>query len=200
MSVYQYEYEPEAYNFDYEPGEDWPEYDPERPQSRPRPPRPPYSPPVPRPPARPPQYSSAPTAPGTVTRAELTRALQRVAVDIDRLKGGVRATTGQINDLSDRTGRALRNVQTSQTQQGARLEREVAGAKELGVLGAVLSGGGGNTGLLLLLLLASESPGTIATPGPDGQQPAGTGGLLGGGGSSGLVLALALSGALNPNP
>jgi hypothetical protein len=191
MSTMTFELEPEVFQFDYEP-EDWPEYEPERAPARPGGRRPPYSTNVPRPPSRPSQYTSAPTAPGTVTRAELTRALQRVAVDIDRLKSGVRGTTGQINDLSDRTGRAFRNVQASQEQQAARFGREIASARELGVLASVLGGGANNLGVLLLLLLGSET----TQPGGDGQPGATGGGMLSG--STGLVLALALSGALNP--
>jgi hypothetical protein len=194
MSAMTFEYEPEAYNFEYEPGEDWPEYDPER---RGRPTagrRPPYQTTVPRPTPRPQQYTTAPTAPGTVTRAELTRALQRVAADIDRLKTGVRANTGQLNDLSDRTGRAFRSVQASQEQQTARFDRGLASARELGVLGAALTGGAGNLGILLLLLIAGDAGGTA--PGADGQ-PSGAGGGLAGSNTN-LLLALALSGALSP--
>jgi len=190
MTATTFEYEPEAYAFGSEPGEDWPDYDPEAaPSSRNRSL---YAPTAPRPRPRPPQYTSAPAAPGTVTRAELSRALQRVALDIDRLKGSARATTGQINDLADRTGRAFRNVQTSQQQQSARLEREVASTRELAVLGAALSGGGGSTGLLLLLLLAGDQSGLGGPVAQDGQAGSSTSLTS----NSTLLLALALSGVL----
>jgi hypothetical protein len=185
----------EAFDFDYDPGDEWPDYDPDRVRTQRTRPRPiggggRYQPTVPRPQPRPQSYTPGTPAPGVVTRAELTRALQRVAADIDRLKAGARATTGQVNDLADRTGRALGNVQTSQQQQAARFERGLAGTRELAVLGSLLGGGGGGggTGLLLLLLLAGDN-----TTGPDGQQQAG--GL--GGNNSTLLLALALSGGLN---
>jgi len=181
--------EPEAYNFDYDPERDWPEYEPEAPRPRPGGAGGPYRPPVPGPRPQPQPYVTPTPSAGTVTRAQLERALQRVAGDIDRLRSGVRANTGQVNDLADRTRRALRNVQSSQQQQVARLDRGVANARETGVLGAALTGGGQNLGILLLLLLGGDTTGTA-----DGQAPGGT---LGSGNTS-LLLALALSGALNP--
>jgi hypothetical protein len=186
-----FEFEPEAFEFDYEPGEDWPEYEPERARPRPRPTggRPPYRPTVPAPARRPQTYTPTPTTPGTVTRAELTRALQRVAADIDRLKMGARATTSQLNDLSERSGRAFANVRTAQQQQAARFDRGLSSTRELAILSGVLGGGGGGIGLLLLLLLAGDT----AAPAPDGQAPMG-GGLAGS--NTNLLLALALSGAL----
>lgn len=192
MTAEIFEYEPEAFEFDYEP-EDWPDYDPERARPRGRPAgrqRPAYRPTVPAPRGRPPGYTPTPTAAGTVTRAELTRALQRVAADIDRLKAGARGTTSQLNDLSDRSGRAFGNVRAAQQQQTARFDRGLASTRELAILSSVLGGGsGGSTPLLLLLLLAGD--GTAA--GPDGQAP--MGGALGGGNTT-LLLALALSGGL----
>jgi hypothetical protein len=186
-----FDYEPEAFDLEYEPGEDWPEYDPERARPRSRPGRPRYQPTVARPQPRPQSYVPAPTAQGTVSRAELTRALQRVAGDIDRLKAGARATTSQLNDLAGRTGRGFDSVRTAQQQQTARFDRGLASSRELAILGSVLGGGGGNTGLLLLLLLAGDSTGA----GPDGEAAVG-GGLAGS--NATLLLALALSGGLNP--
>ncbi|MFF5082439.1 hypothetical protein ACFY36_35795 [Actinoplanes sp. NPDC000266] len=194
MTAPVFEYEPEAYHFDGDSTEEWPDYEPESRSSR-RGPM--YRPTVGPPRTRPSQYVSGPAAPGTVSRAELTRALQRVASDIDRLKGGARATTTQLNDLADRTGRAFRNVQAGQTQQAQRFDRGLSSTRELAVLGALLSGGGGSgsKNLLLLLLLADPSmSGGGSTP--DGQA---NGGYGGGGmlsGSNGLLLVLALSGGL----
>ncbi|MFG2022144.1 hypothetical protein [Streptomyces sp. NPDC048825] len=195
-----FEYEPEAYDFDYSGEDQWPEYEPEAGQSKPRP-RPgskgQYPPTVPgkkRP--QPPNYIPQQADHRTVTRTDLNKALQRIAADIDLLKTGSRATTSQLNDLSQRTGQALTNAQLSQRQQAAQFERGLAGAREMGVLGSLLGGGGGsggNSSLLLLLLLADPGGGL----GGDGQGQGG--GLLGGGGGGGnssLLLALALSGAL----
>src|SRR5262245_65123333 len=94
-----FEYEPEAYNFDNDPGEEWPDYEPEAPL--PRRGRPRYAHTTAAPLRRPQTYAPTPPPGGTVSRAELTRALQRVAGDIDRLKAGARASNGQINDLAD---------------------------------------------------------------------------------------------------
>ncbi|WP_331736586.1 hypothetical protein OG426_54855 (plasmid) [Streptomyces canus] len=202
MSAATFEYEPEAYDFDYNGEDQWPEYEPEAPLGKPRP-RPggkaQYPPTVPGK-ARPqsPNYLERQADHRTVTRTDLNKALQRIAADIDMLKSGSRATTAQLNDLSQRTGQALTNAQLSQRQQAAQFERGLSSAREMGVLGSLLGGGGsgGNSSLLLLLLLADPSSGA----GGDGQGQGG--GLLGGGsggGNSSLLLALALSGALGNN-
>jgi hypothetical protein len=124
-----------------------------------------------------------------VTQEQLRQALVRVKQDIDRVASGVRGNTANLNDFAARTGRNLNRARDMQRRDVARLDRSVAGAREIGILGAVLSGGGGNV-LLPLLILGMEQP-QPGAPGAPGD------GALGGTSNTTLLLALALSGGLN---
>jgi hypothetical protein len=173
-------------DFEYEPewDEGVAEFEPEAPRARPRPRR--YTTP-----AQPPRggartYTQAPVVRTPVTHEQLRQALVRVKQDIDRVATGVRATNSNVNDLAGRMTRNVNRLRELQQRDTARLERSVAGARELAILGAVLSGDGDV--LLPLLVIGMDQP-QAGTPGE--------GGLLGGGGSNTtLLLALAASGGL----
>jgi hypothetical protein len=126
-----------------------------------------------------------------VTQEQLRQALVRVKQDIDRVANGVRANTAGLNDLAGRTTRNFTRLRNEKNRDVARLEREVAGARELSVLGAVLAGGTGSNVLLPMIVLSMDQQATTQ----DGQ---GGGGLLGGSNNTTMLLALAVSGALKP--
>jgi hypothetical protein len=169
--------------------EDFPEYDPEAPRDR----RGYRTPTQPRP-GTGGGYTRPPTSQANVTQEQLRQALVRAKQDIDRVANGVRANTSGLNDLAGRTTRNLTRLRNEERRNVARVEREVGGARDLAVLGAVL-GGGGTNALLPLLILSSEAQTTAAADAT--QTPAG-GGLLGGSNMTTLLLALVVSGALNP--
>jgi hypothetical protein len=185
-TMYAQDFESDLLEADYgEDYEDFPEFEPER-RGRTRRYRTPAQPTR----GAGPGYTRAPAVQAPVTQEQLRQALVRVKQDIDRVATGVRANTSNLNDFAGRTGRNLNRVRDMQRRDVARLDRSVAGAREIGILGAVLSGDGGNV-LLPLLILGMEQP-QPGAPGAPGD------GVLGGSSNTTLLLALAVSGALNP--
>ena len=174
-------------DFEFDP-EDFPEYDPEAPR------RGRYRAPTQPRPGSGGGYTRPPTSQANVTQEQLRQALVRVKQDIDRVANGVRANTSGLNDLAGRTTRNLTRLRNEQRRDVARVEREVAGARDLSVLGAVLGGGGTNV-LLPMLILSMDAQTTAVA---DGTQTPASGGLFGGSNMTTLLLALVVSGALNP--
>jgi hypothetical protein len=184
-----YDYSPEYTDYtDYSP-----DYSPEAPPSRGRggyrnPPQP----------QRGGNYTRPPTMPTPVSQEQLRQALARVKQDIDRVANGVRANTSNLNDFAGRTTRNLNRVRDEHRREIGRLDQSVAGARDLGILGAVLAGGDNAKVTLPLLVVAMDQQSQqAATAGAAPGAPA-PGGILGGSNSTGLVLALAVAGALKP--
>lgn len=195
MSSYEMEAEfAESYG-DYSPEyTDYADYSPEySPEAPPRRGRSGYrSPPQPQ---RGGNYTRSPTMPTPVTQEQLRQALARVKQDIDRVANGVRANTSNLNDFAGRTSRNFNRVRDEHRRETARLDQGVAGARDLGVLGAVLAGGDNAKVTLPLLVVAMDQQSQqAATAGAAPGTPA-AGGILGSN-STGLVLALAVAGAL----
>jgi hypothetical protein len=136
-------------------------------------------------------YTRPPSMPTAVTQEQLRQALARVKQDIDRVAGGVRANTSNLNDFAGRTGRNFTRARDEHRRDVARLDQAIAGARDLGVLGAVLAGGDKKDVVLPLLVVAMDQQSQQATQA--GGAPAQPGGLLGSNNTS-LVLALAVSG------
>jgi hypothetical protein len=133
-------------------------------------------------------YTQPPAVRTPVTHEQLRQALVRVKQDIDRVATGVRATNANVNDLAGRTTRNLNRLRELQQRDTARLERSVAGARELAILGAVLSGDGDV--LLPLLVIGMDQQQPVA-----GMPAEGGSSILGSGSNnSTLLLALAAAG------
>ena len=141
-------------DFEYEPEWDggFAEFEPEAPRPRPRR----YT--TPAQPARGAAraYTQSPAVRTPVTHEQLRQALVRVKQDIDRVATGVRATNSNVNDLAGRMTRNVNQLRELQQRDTARLDRSVAGARELAILGAVLSGDGDV--LLPLLVIGMDQP------------------------------------------
>jgi hypothetical protein len=140
-------------------------------------------------------YTRPPTMPTPVTQEQLRQALARVKQDIDRVANGVRATTSNLNDFAGRTTRNFNRVRDENKREIARLDQAVAGARDLGVLGAVLAGGDNAKVTLPLLVVAMDQQSQQAVGASGAAGAPAPGGILGSN-STGLVLALAVAGAL----
>jgi hypothetical protein len=195
MSVYEMETESAESYGDYSPEyADYSDYSPEySPEAPPR--RGGYK--TPQQPQRGGGYTRPPTMPTAVTQEQLRQALARVKQDIDRVANGVRSNTSNLNDFAGRTTRNFNRVRDEHKREIARLDQAVAGARDLGVLGAVLSGGDNAKVTLPLLVVAMDQQSQQAVGAGSAPGTAAPGGILGSN-STGLVLALAVAGALKP--
>lgn len=178
-------------DFEYEPEWDPSEYEPEAPSPIRGRGRGYNTPTQPRPGGN---YTRTPSAATTVSQDQLRQALARVKQDIDRVANGVRSNTNNLNDFAGRTTRNLNRAREEQRREVARLDQAIAGARDLGVLGAILGGGDTSKVLLPLLVISMDQQSQQAAAAGTGGAPAG--GMLGSN-STGLVLALAVSGALH---